>query len=462
MSLRVAAIALLGLLPAAGWAQSTPAARPAIQSNRWQEDWSALADPALRTEPLDRLKYVALSDDDPQSYASFGLSLRERLVSLEDPAFGIGRDGDRYLLQRLMLHADLHVDEHWRVFTQLEDLRAPGRKIPGPTDENPLDLRLAFVMGQHALGDGLLKTRVGRQDFLFDAQRFVSLRDGPNLRQSFDAIWADYELEPWRLIGFLSHPVQYRTDDPFDDVSNRHFAFHTLRLERHVLGTNELSAYYSRFDLDGAGFNDASGNERRNVFDVRFAGKQAAIDWDLEGMVQRGKVGDSKARAWALGLRGGYSFLGAALKPRLGLQADAASGDRHAGDGRLQTFNPLFPNGGYYYTDAGYTGYVNLLHLKPSLSIQPLPALKLSAALGLQWRQTTADAVYVQPDVALDGTAGRGGRWTGAYAQLRADWKLNPNLSAAIEAVHYDAGRGIRAAGGTSSDYIGTEFRFGW
>ncbi len=35
-----------------------PATRPAILNNRWQEDWSALADPALRTEPLDSLKYI--------------------------------------------------------------------------------------------------------------------------------------------------------------------------------------------------------------------------------------------------------------------------------------------------------------------------------------------------------------------------------------------------------------------
>ncbi|MEA9488189.1 hypothetical protein ABQE70_18895 [Xanthomonas campestris pv. campestris] len=44
------------------WAQSSIDAtaampsRPAIKSNRWQENWSPLADPALRTHPFDRLK----------------------------------------------------------------------------------------------------------------------------------------------------------------------------------------------------------------------------------------------------------------------------------------------------------------------------------------------------------------------------------------------------------------------
>ena len=60
--------------------------------------------------------------------------------------------------------------------------------------------------------------RVGRQDFLFDLQRFVSSRDGPNVRQSFDAVWADWETGTWRLIGFVSRPVQYFDERPFDDT----------------------------------------------------------------------------------------------------------------------------------------------------------------------------------------------------------------------------------------------------
>ncbi len=447
------------------WAATSPASaqtRPAIEANRWHEDWSALADPALRTQPLDDLKYIALPELADDAYLSLGANLRERWVTQQDQAFGIGREGDSYLLQRAQVHADLHLDAHWRLFAQLEDLRAPGRAVPAPIDENRLDLRVAFLMSEHALGDGVIKTRIGRQDFLFDAQRFVSLREGPNLRQSFDAIWADYELEPWRLIGFASRPVQYRDDEAFDDRSDRHFVFHTLRIERHVLGDNELSAYYSRYELDDAGFVDASGDERRDVFDARFAGKRGAVDWDLEGMWQHGRVGEAEVRAWALGARAGYRVDAAWLKPRVGLQIDAASGDRDADDGRLQTFNPLFPNGGYYFTDAGYTAYVNLVHIKPSLTLSPTSALKLTSALALQWRQTTGDAIYVQPDVPLGGTAGEPGRWTGAYLQLRADYRLNANCALAIEGVHYDVGRAIRNAGGDDSDYLGIEIKLAW
>src|SRR5882757_1373473 len=44
-------------------AETAPATppRPAIKTNRWQEDWSVLADPALRTGPLDGFKYIPIS-----------------------------------------------------------------------------------------------------------------------------------------------------------------------------------------------------------------------------------------------------------------------------------------------------------------------------------------------------------------------------------------------------------------
>jgi hypothetical protein len=456
-------------LPLAAWsqqsiddteasAQTAPATRPAIRSNRWQEDWSSLADPAMRTQAFDSLKYIALG---PDAYASLGLNLRERFESNDEPAFGIGRDGDAYLLQRLQLHADIRIADHWQLFTQVEDARAEDKKAIGPADENPLDLRMAFVAYVTTLGDGVLKARVGRQDFAFDLQRFVSLRDGPNLRQSFDAAWINYELAPWRFIAFASHPVQYQHDEHFDDTSNRHFAFHTLRVERQVLGGDELSAYYSRYELDDSSFPDAAGNERRNILDVRFAGTEGAVDWDVEAMGQQGHVGSAEARAWAFGGRGGYRFQSAPWTPRLGVQLDIASGDRHAGDGRLQTFNPLFPNG-YYFALAGYTGYANLIHIKPSLTVKPNKRLAVTGAVGLLWRQTTGDAVYVQPDVPLADTAGQRGRWTGIYAQLRTDWTINPNLLVALEAVHYEVGDTVRRAGGADSDYLELELKFSW
>ena len=447
-------------------ALSASTVRPAIEMNRWAEDWSVLADPRLRTEPLDGFKYVPLSDTDPKRYLSLGVTLRERWELAASPGFGVGgglgNRQDSYLLQRFQAHADLHLDEHWRAFVELEDARAFAKRVLGPADANKLDLRLAFAEYTGTIGNATVKARVGRQDFQFDLQRFISSRDGPNVRQSFDAAWADWEGPSWRVLGFVSRPVQYQDRTAFDDRDNRHFRFSLLRAERRLLGgAGQISAFVAEYALDGSRFLDASGNERRHVLDVHTAGKVGSYDWDLEAMGQLGEVGQLRVRAWAVGALGGYTVADVPWAPRLGFQADLASGDRHPGDGVLGTFNPLFPNG-YYFTLAGFTGYANLIHLKPSVTLSPLPGLKVAFAAALQWRLTTADAIYTQPDVPVSGTAGRGGGWSGVYAQLRADYAFNANLTGALEAVRYQVGSAIRKAGGHDASYLGTELKLSW
>jgi hypothetical protein len=295
----------------------------------------------------------------------------------------------------------------------------------------------------------------------FDLQRFVSVRDGPNVRQAYDAAWLDWEQRAWRFIGFWSRPVQYRDERPFDDFSNQRLQYGGFRVEHQDVGPGDLSAYYSRFIQDDAQFLDARGDERRDNFDVRYAGARDDFDWDAEAMAQSGDIGGKSIRAWAVGSRSGYTIADVRWTPRLGLQIDAASGDDKPGDKTLGTFNPLFPNG-YYFTLAGYTGYTNLIHLKPSLTVKPTTKLALMIAPGLQWRETTADAVYVQPDNPISGTAGKPGQWSGVYVQFRADWEVTPSVRAAVEAVRFQIGDAIRRAGGHDSTYFNVQLMYGW
>ena len=442
-------------------AQTCSVKRPVVMFNRWQEDWSVLKDPCVPREPLDGLKYIPLGGN-PNTYLSLGANLRERVEVSETPLFGLSPSAksDTYLIQRAQVHADAHIDQNLQLFVQLEDARAFDKDVVRPTDKNPLDLEQAFVAWVSPLGPGTVKLRIGRQEMAFDLQRFISVRDGPNVRQAYDAVWADYEYKQWRFIGYATRPVQYRDISAFDDTSNRHLTFSGVRFERQGVGPGDLSGYYSLYTRAGAQFLDAQGEEHRNVFDLRYTGKIAAADYDVESMYQTGHIGDKTIAAWAVGSLFGYT-LDSAWSPRLGLQVDAASGDRHPNDGRIETFNPLFPNG-YYFTLAGYTGYANLIHVKPSFTLKPTSKLSLLFAVAAQWRMTVNDAVYQQGSAVVPGTAGHGTRWTGSYAQIRADWTVARNLIASVEAVHFKVGDSIRELGGSNSDYVGLEMKYGW
>src|SRR4029077_9572285 len=142
---------------------------------------------------------------------------------------------------------DVRPNAHWQLFVQFEDVRAPGKSVITPVDENPLDLRHAFIAYVDSFWGGTLKARLGRQEMAFDLQRFVSVRDGPNVRQSYDAAWMQYEIGPWLLHALYTEPVQTRNNRPFDDFSSGALTYSGFKIERTLFDSTKLSVYVSQF-----------------------------------------------------------------------------------------------------------------------------------------------------------------------------------------------------------------------
>jgi hypothetical protein len=134
---------------------ATPPTRPAILPNRWEEDWSVLADPRVPREPFDNLKYMLFSPDDPKTYLSLGADIRERFEANDVANFGVtpNRNND-YLISRTEWHADLHIADQVQVFTQFESDYAPWKTMLTPADQDVLDLEQAFVTVTEPVGDG--------------------------------------------------------------------------------------------------------------------------------------------------------------------------------------------------------------------------------------------------------------------------------------------------------------------
>jgi hypothetical protein len=463
----IAAIAFLLPWPVQGEDSSsgtTAPTRPSIMDNRWEEDWSVLADPRVPRELLDSLKYIPLSAYDPKTYLSFGGDFRERFEANNAANFGVGSNHNQnYVISRSEAHADLHIADQVLVFVQLESDTAPWKTMLTPADQDVFDLEQAFVTVTEPVGDGTARARLGRQQMNFDFQRFVSDRDGPNVRQSYDAAWGDYENGPWKFIAFYSQPVQVSDlgGKPFEDYSSGAFTFSVARVQRDLFGWATLSGYYAYYSLDNAQYLTVSGNERRDSIDLRFFAKTNDFDGDIEVMSQTGSIGNDTIRAWAVGSVAGYTLSRLDWKPRLAVQFDAASGNSDPRGTVLQTFNPLFPNGAYFAL-AGYTTYVNLIHIKQSLTLQPTNSVKIQLAVAEQWRQTTADAVYTIPNIPVPGTAGRPGSYTGTYEQVDVDWTIAPQLSFGVEAVYFDVADVIVKAGGHNSTYLGVQLAYGW
>jgi len=117
-----------------------------------------------------------------------------------------------------MLHADVHLGPRVRVFTQLKSGLEEGRTGgPRPTDKDELDLHQAFVDVTLGL-QPTFTLRAGRQELAFGSSRLVSVRESPNVRQSFDGLRALLRADAWKVDGFVTLPVNTKRgvfdDDP--------------------------------------------------------------------------------------------------------------------------------------------------------------------------------------------------------------------------------------------------------
>ncbi|MGH2359105.1 MAG: alginate export family protein, partial [bacterium] len=162
--------------------------RPAYRKLRYEEDWSVLRDPARRTEPLDRLKYIPLTTDG-WAWLSLGGEIRERYEYQQNPVWGQDpQDELGVLLQRYALHTDLHLGPYLRVFLELlsalEDGRAGGASA---VDENQLAVQQAFIdLSFDVVRDTHATVRFGRQEVNLGSGRLVDIRAGPNVPRSFN------------------------------------------------------------------------------------------------------------------------------------------------------------------------------------------------------------------------------------------------------------------------------------
>lgn len=447
-------LAALLLLPGAAEAADPPP----FKFLRPDEDYSYLRGQRPR-DIGERIKFIALNRE-RSAYLSLGGEFRPFFEAIDAPRFGVGGGrSDAYLLQRTLLHADLHFGDHVRLFGTLGIHQAFGKDRPtGPSDRNGADVQQLFV-DLMPDAEGRWRARLGRQELLFSpTQRFISVREGPNIRRSFDGAVVTRRTSGLRVDAFYLNPVAIELG-AFNDSRDRSQDFYGVYASR-LLGDDSLDLYWLRLDRDRVRFGGVLGDERRTSFGVRFAGKSGRLDYDLEAMVQRGRFAGRNIRAWGFGLDAGYT-LDLGWSPRLGIRLDGGTGDSDPNDGKLETFNPLFPRGAHF-NSTSLTSYANLLAVRPTLRIRPAKGVQIDLTGMARWRRTGRDAIYLQPMVPLAPPNGDRSRHVGNALQLETRWQVDRNIRMSGELVYQAADDAVRALGGSDARYaaFAVQFRF--
>ena len=458
-------IFLLPVLPLALLAENmtttgeTPFPPPSYKILRFDEDYSCLTNPAIRSDWFDPVKYIPLRENEPYWYLSFGGELRERFEGIHDDNFGIGSGPDSYWLQRVTLLGDLHLGERVRVFAEGISGVIAGQEQPAPpVQDDPIDLQFAFVdVLPYLTSDERLTLRAGRFGMSFGSGRLVATRAAPNIPFKFDGFEMLYARPLWETTAFLTRPVKDSGGFDGEDHSTAFWGFYLTHWfdAPHKLG---MDLYYLGVTREHGRYASGAGNEHRHSLGAREFGAWDHWEWNAEEVLQVGSFGIDSILAWTASLDAGYTW-DATLQPRVGLKVDVTSGDGNPHDGRLETFDALFFKSGYF-NDASLLRPQNIIDVHPNVGVNLTPTVSVNGGVDVFWRYSRNDAVYAVPGFVAIPALKTGSAYVGTALDINLEWRIQRHITAGASFVHFFTGDYVHAAGGRDVDYVSTTISF--
>jgi hypothetical protein len=418
---------------------------PAYKLLRYDEDYSYLKDPNCCTDFWDPIKYIPLGCE-PSSYLSIGGEVRERYEFFHNPDAGQGpansEGNNSDFTERYFLHGDLRIGQNFRFFGQLITGLEDGR-IGGPRpdiDKNEFDAHQAFADFIAPLDDDdTLTARIGRQEMEYGSGRLIDVREGPNLRLSFDAARLLLKAGDWEIDSWWGKPV-LNQPGVFDDDPNPDRSFWGLYSVHPVawLPKGNVDLYYLGFQDEQADYVQGPGSELRHTVGARIWGNPLPWEYNLEYDWQFGTFNSGQIEAWSAANAVRYNFSDEPLKPRVGIRLDATSGDNDPNSENLQTFNPLFPSG-VYFNLLNPVGPLNLIDLHPTVDLTLNDETKFGFDWDFYWRESLNDGAY-----RISGTPLRpgidGARYLGSSPAATLVWDPTRHITVLISYVHFFTG----------------------
>jgi Alginate export len=424
---------------------------------RFDEDYSYLSNPALRTDFFDPIKYIPLSTNRPDWYLTLGGGLRERFEGNYNPNFGIGGNGpNSYWLQRATFFGDLHLGDRFRVYAEGISGVIEGENPPAPSVQNdPIDLQFAFAdVVPYLTDDESLTLRGGRFGMSFGSGRLVATRAAPNIPFRFDGFEMIYSRPLWEATAFLTRPVE---DNGGISGSDPGTTFWGLYVTHWFDAPQKLGVdvYYLGIDNQNATYASGTGHENRHSFGSRIFGSHDGWDWNGEGVVQVGTFGDESIFAWTASLDSGYTW-DAKWQPRLGMKVDVASGDN--GDGHQGTFDPLYFKS-FYFNDASLIRPANIIDVHPNLAANLTRTMSVNGGADIFWRYSENDAIYAPPGF-VEIPPGQGSAYVATALDINLQWQIQRHLTFGASYVHFFTGSYVHQAGGSDVNYVSTTMTF--
>ncbi|MEO1235516.1 MAG: alginate export family protein [Planctomycetota bacterium] len=418
-------------------------------------DYSVLAAPELRTDRFDALRYIPVGDAEDGAFVSLGVKARFEYQFFEDQIFGSVPGSTEFFNTRVNPWASLTLGPRLRAFVAFKhgDI-LNGEVVEPPTEDDSFDLHQGFV--EWSFGDALgrdvsdVLVRVGRQELHYGAGRFVSIREGPNVRDDFDGVTLRVRARDRSVTDGLAFFLVDDRPGGFDNGTNTEeglWGVYHSRPAGELAGRPLfLDVYYIGFQFDDLPFVTAVGTELRHSVMVRpwVGGPPGAPGWggDLETGFQFGDLdtaaGDLDIFAFQLVGHVQYTFADRPLKPTARMRFGYTSGDADGGDGTLGTYRAAFPPG-RFFGDTTVIGPGNIFGFQPEFDLRLGPKTTLTSSTRFYWRSDTDDGLYSRGNTILRGAAGDE-RYIGWETNLLLDHDLDANWRVGLAVGYFEPG----------------------
>jgi hypothetical protein len=441
---------------------SSSIAQNKISLLRYEDDFSQLKKDSIK-KGLDYLKYIAAGKN---NYISFGGELREQFQMYKNINFGDVPESYKnistnQLWHRLMLHSNIELGNHFRIFIQLNNtLRFLNNNPVVPEiDENQLSLHQAFA--EMKLNNW--KFRLGTQELFYGNHRLLTVREGPNTRQAFDGLVIKRTSKNSK-IDFFAVSKTISKQYIFDDESFKEGLmgiYGTQYFSAHKIG---LDYYVVNFQSKLRKYNYQSGFENRQTYGIRLFSKFKKVNFEAEGAYQSGKFNDLAISACNI-LADINMMVLPGKKGIIGFAFNATSGDKNNADNKLNTYNLLYAKPAYGL--AVPIGASNIMSINPYIKINPVQKLQVLAQIFFLARNSNQDGTYSpamlenrpKPEIIFSSNK----KTLGEFYVIETSYQQTKNLSFAIDASYFKAGCYPKATGsGKDITYLSfkSTFRF--
>ncbi len=392
---------------------------------------------------------------------TLGGEYRFKVESLDAPDFDLRPSDEAYTAigHRGLLHADLHMGESLRTFLELSAAADSGRKpAERPFDRSRPDVAQAFVDVPLPHATTL---RIGRQQLDAAGNRLISNREAANLRLAFDMAHAETKLGRMSVTAFYGRPVLNQRG-AFDDRRNSAEKFMGAWLLRPLSDAEDApiaSVFFLSRDRARALYAEGAESDHRRTIGARVSATMPRWDYAVQASRQYGSFGSDAIQAF--GFAGDVGWHPQAhFSPRIGASFGFASADTRQ-DGRLGTFDVIYPNLGYF-TDAPVYYPGNTADVQPNVAVNANRSLRLRVGCDVVVRLSKHDAVYGTPGVPVLAGNGTGPSFVAALSYARAEWSAGEHTTVTLSVVHGSTGSLIRGAGGRDFNYgaLAASFRF--